>query len=180
MDFDLSHARPILERTPVVLRALLSGLPSPWVMTNEGKDGWSPYDVVGHLLQGEATDWMTRVDLIMAKGDAETFKPFDRTAMMENSKGKSLEQLLDAFETARADSLRRLDAYKLTAADLSRVGKHPAFGRVTLGQLLATWVAHDLGHLVQVARTMGGQYREAVGPWTEYLSNIQPPPARAS
>ncbi len=169
MDFDLHTAVPVLTRTPAVLDALLRDLPSPWVSSTEGPDTWSPYDVVGHLIHGERADWMPRVEHLLAHGEAVPFPPFDRFAQFEASKGRSLPELLDTFRELRTDSLRRLAALGLSTADLGRTGRHPEFGRVTLGQHLATWVVHDLDHLVQIARVMGRQYAEAVGPWRKYL-----------
>jgi hypothetical protein len=172
VNFDLHAAVPILSRTPGVLDALLRDLPSDWISCREGPDTWSPFDVIGHLIHGERTDWMPRVEHLLAHGDAVPFPNFDRFAQFEASRGKSLPELLDSFRELRAESLRRLAALRLTAIDLDRTGQHPEFGRVTLGQHLATWVAHDLDHLVQIARVMGRQYTEAVGPWRQYLRII--------
>ena len=174
MDFDLRTALPVLTRTPAVLNALLRDLPSDWVSRNEGPNTWSPYDVVGHLIHGERTDWIPRAEHLLRHGEAVPFPVFDRFAQLEASSGQSLPALLDTFAELRAESLRRLEELNLTAADLDRPGRHPEFGRVTLGQHLATWVAHDLDHLVQVARVMGRQYTEAVGPWRNYLRIIGP------
>jgi len=173
MEFDLRDAVPVLSRTPVVLDVLLRGIPPAWSSGTEGADTWSPYDVTGHLIHGERTDWMPRVEHLLAHGEAVPFQTFDRFAQFEASPGKSLEELLDTFRDLRAASLRRLDALGLTAADLARTGRHPELGRVTLGQHLATWVAHDLDHLVQIARVMARQYADAVGPWRQYLRVIQ-------
>ena len=169
MNFDLQTAVPVLSRTPEVLDVLLRDLPSAWVSRTEGPDTWSPYDVVGHLIHGERTNWMPRAEHLLAHGEAMPFATFDRFAQFEASKGKSLPELLDTFCELRRDSLRRLVALRLSVVDLDRTGQHPEFGRVTLGQHLATWVAHDLDHLVQIARVMGRQYTEAVGPWRKYL-----------
>lgn len=174
MDFDLQTAVPVLARTPEVLDVLLRDLPSDWVSQTEGPGTWSPYDVVGHLIHGERTDWMPRADHLLAHGENVPFPVFDRFAQFEASKGKSLPELLDTFRALRADSLRRLTALRLTTADLASTGQHPEFGRVTLGQHLATWVAHDLDHLVQIARVMGRQSTEAVGPWRQYLRIMGP------
>jgi hypothetical protein len=169
MDFDLRTATPILARTPAVLDGLLRDLPEAWTSTNEGADTWSPFDVVGHLIHGERTDWMPRVEHLLAHGESVPFPVFDRFAQFEASKGQSLARLLDTFADLRRDSLQRLSALNLTASDLARTGRHPEFGTVTLSQHLATWVAHDLDHLVQIARCMGRQYSDAVGPWRRYL-----------
>lgn len=170
MDYRLDDALPILQRTPSVLRDLLAGLPDSWTGATEGPGTWSPFDVVGHLIQGERHDWLPRVRHILEHGDAVPFTPFDREAMFAASKGVSLATLLDTFADLRAQSLDGLAALGLTGADLARTGRHPAFGEVTMGQLLATWVAHDLGHLGQIARVMARQYTGAVGPWRAYLS----------
>ena len=174
MDVDLHAAVPVLSRTPEVLDVMLRDLPSAWVSGTEGPDTWSPFDVVGHLIHGERTDWMPRAQHLLAHGEAIPFPPFDRFAQFNASKGKSLPELLDTFRDLRAQSLRSLAALRLSPADLDRAGRHPEFGRVTLGQHLATWVAHDLDHVVQITRVMGRQYTEAVGPWRKYLRIIGP------
>lgn len=173
MEFRFEDALPVLERTPSVLRALLTDLPAPFVTATEGPDTWSPFDVVGHLIHGERTDWVPRVEHLLRHGDAVPFPPFDRTAMFEASKGRSLAELLETFAALRAGNLERLRALGLTSADLARPGRHPEFGVVTLGQHLSTWVAHDLGHLSQVVRVMAKQYSTAVGPWKAYLSILR-------
>ena len=170
MVFELTPALEILQRTPAALRALLQGLSEPWLINNEGVETWSPFDVIGHLIHGEETDWIPRLKIILAHGEAQPFDPFDRIAFLEKSKGKTLTELLDAFAALRANNLQALLALHLQPADFERTGTHPAFGRVTLGQLLATWVVHDLGHIRQVARVLAKQYREEVGPWRAYLT----------
>ncbi|HEY2849750.1 MAG TPA: DinB family protein [Gemmatimonadaceae bacterium] len=174
MDFDLQTAVPVLSRTPDVLDGLLRNLPDAWISGTEGPDTWNPFDVVGHLIQGERADWIPRTRHLLAHGETVPFPAFDRFAQFEASRGKTLAELLDTFRELRADSLRQLAELNLRPADLSRTGKHPAFGQVTLAQLLATWVAHDLDHLVQIARVMGRQYTAAVGPWRQYLRIIGP------
>jgi DinB superfamily len=169
MRFVLDEALPVLERTPQVLRELLAGLPEPWIRATEGPETWSPFDVVGHLIHGELTDWIPRAEIILSEGESRAFTPFDRFAQLEASRGKTLAELLDSFGRLRAASLARLRTFALTPADLARRGRHPELGTVTLEQLLATWVAHDLSHLGQVARVMGKAYTEAVGPWVAYL-----------
>jgi hypothetical protein len=169
VDFDLEHATTVLSRTPAVCDALLRDLPPAWTSGTEGPNTWSPFDVVGHLVHAERTNWMPRVEHILAHGEAVPFPPFDRFAQLTTSQGRSLPELLDAFRQARLASLDRLATLRLTNADFDRIGSHPEFGRVTLGQLLATWVAHDLDHLAQVVRVMGHQYLDAVGPWRQYL-----------
>lgn len=166
----------ILARTPATLDTLLRGLPPAWTSAHEGGETWSPFDVIGHLVHGERTDWLPRVRIILADGESRPFPPFDRLAQFENFSGRTIEALLDEFATLRRESLAALDAMQLSAADLARTGQHPAFGRVTLGQLLATWVAHDLDHIVQVARIMARQYSDEVGPWRAYLGVIHRQP----
>jgi len=169
MEFQLEHAKQILSRTPATLNSLLGRLPDEWVTPNEGPDSWSPFDVLGHLIHGEETDWIPRARMILEHGEGRPFEPFDRFAMFEKSKGKSLAELLAAFERLRAESLKELDEMKLTPEALRKRGRHPELGAVTLGQLLSTWVVHDLGHLAQIVRVMAKQYGEAVGPWRAYL-----------
>jgi hypothetical protein len=169
MDFSLPHALAVLERTPGTLRALLDGLPDAWTAPNEGPDTFSAFDNVGHLVHGERADWIPRARIILAQGESRRFEPYDRFAQYRESKGKSLSMLLDEFAALRAANLGTLRGWRLGERELALEGEHPAFGAVTLRQLLATWVAHDLGHLAQVARVMAKQYREAVGPWRAYL-----------
>jgi hypothetical protein len=170
--FDLHEATAVLARTPATLDALLRGLPDGWIQAHEGGETWSPFDVIGHLIHCEQTDWVPRVRIILEQGEARTFDPFDRFAQFELSKGRTFDSLLDEFAVLRRASLRDLAAFELTAADLDRRGTHPSFGAVTLGQLLATWLAHDMDHVVQVARVIGRQYTDAVGPWRAYLRVI--------
>jgi hypothetical protein len=169
MRFELSDALVVLERTPGVLRGLLAGLPDVWSRATEGPDTWSPFDVVGHLIHGERTDWLPRTEIILREGESRPFPPFDRFAQFEASRGKRLEELLDTFAELRAANLDRLRGFGLTASDLARRGRHPEFGPVTLEQHLATWVAHDLSHIGQIVRVMGRSYADAVGPWRAYL-----------
>jgi hypothetical protein len=168
-DFDLTDGMAVLERTPHTLRAMLAGLPSTWIDATEGPETWSPYVIVGHLIHGERTDWIPRAQLILAQGPERRFAPFDRFAQFRESQGKSLADLLDEFARLRAENLATLAGWRLTDAQLALQGEHPDFGPVTLRQLLATWVAHDLGHVAQTARVMAKQYRAAVGPWRAYL-----------
>ena len=170
MTFDLEQAIEVLQRTPGVLRAWLGGLSDCWALSNYGEATFSPFDVVGHLIHGERTDWMVRVRLILDQGETTPFEPFDRYAMYEASRGKMLEQLLETFALLRAKNLADLQALNLTPEKLDLRGLHPALGAVTLRQLIATWVAHDLNHLHQVAKAMAFQYRDEVGPWKEYLT----------
>lgn len=170
MDFDLKDGIAILERTPATMRALLDGLPPAWTDATEGPDTWSPYVVIGHLIHGERTDWIPRAQIIRAQGANRTFTPYDRFAQFRESQGRTLIELLDEFTRLRAQNVGTLKSWRLTDAQLALQGRHPELGAVTMRQLLACWVAHDLGHIVQVARVMAKQYREAIGPWTAYLS----------
>jgi hypothetical protein len=169
MDFQLDDAIPVLRRTPGALRALLGDVPDPWVHATEGPGTWGPFDIVGHLIHGERTDWIPRVEHIVRHGAAVPFPPFDREAMFAHSQGLSLAELLDTFAGLRHHNLDRLAALSLTADDLERQGLHPELGAVTMRQHLATWTAHDLTHIGQIVRVMARQYREAVGPWRVYL-----------
>ena len=173
MEFQFEDGLPVLRRTPAALRALLVDLPGPWIAASEGPGTWTPFDIVGHLIHGDRTDWMPRVEHILQYGDAVPFPTFDREAMFAASRGLSLGDLLDTFGRLRTESLNRLAALGLTDADLARRGRHPEFGVVTLGQHLATWVAHDLSHVGQVVRVMAKQYATAVGPWRAYLSILR-------
>lgn len=173
-EFNLAEAIAILTRTPATLDALLRGLPDVWALSNEGatpkgQETWSACDIVGHLIIGERTDWMPRVQIILEKGAARPFDPFDRFAQEKESQGKTLEQLLDEFASLRSQNLQTLQALNLQPEDLVRRGTHPALGVVTLSQLLATWAVHDLTHLHQLSRVMAYQYRDEVGPWKAYL-----------
>jgi hypothetical protein len=169
---NLDDVVAILARTPASLTALLEGLPDTWVTATEGDDTWSPYDVIGHLIHGERTDWIPRARHILA-GETRPFDPFDRTAQFSESQGKSLAELLARFAGLRKDNVAALVGMNLTGEDLSRTGLHPELGEVTLEQLLATWVVHDLDHVGQIARTMAKVYADAVGPWSAYLSILQ-------
>lgn len=173
MRFNLEHATDLLSRTPDVLSTMLGNLPAGWVSGNEGGQTWSPFDVVGHLIHGELTDWIPRARIILRSDEPQTFETFDRLAQFEASKGKSLEELLGTFAELRSESLRALRELNVTEGDLARRGKHPELGEVTLEELLATWVVHDLDHIAQVTRTMAKQYRAAVGPWVAYLSVLK-------
>jgi len=173
VEFQIEHAVEILSRTPATLDALLRDLPESWLIRNEGAETWSPYDVIGHLVYGEETDWIPRAKIILEHGEARAFEPFDRVAMFEESKGKSIGQLLDTFARLRAENLSELKALNLTADLLAKRGRHPELGVVTLSQLLSTWVVHDLGHIRQIVRVLSKQYGDAVGPWRAYLSILE-------
>jgi DinB superfamily len=170
--FVLGEAIEILARTPRVLDTLLRGLPAPWIVAHEGGATWSAFDVVGHLIHGEVTDWMPRAKIILEQGDARAFDKFDRTAQFTVSAGQSLENLLDEFAGLRQRNIEELRALQLTSADLDRPGRHPELGAVTLRQLLATWTAHDLDHVMQISRVLARQYSDEVGPWRAYLRII--------
>jgi len=172
-EHNLQHTISLLTRTPSTLDAFLRDLPETWTLRNEGENTWSVFDVVGHLIHGERTDAMVRTKLILQSGENHPFERFDRWAQMRESQDKSLGQLLDEFARLRSENLGELRALTLQPEDLERRGRHPALGVVTLSQLLATWAAHDLTHLHQIARIMAHQYREAVGPWTQYLGVMQ-------
>ena len=169
MEFQLTHAVEILERTPGSFRALLGGLTEVWTSPNEGPDTFSAFDNVGHLIHGERTDWIPRARIILAQGVDRRFEPYDRFAQYRESRDKSLAELIEEFARLRAGNLATLREWQLTDRELALEGEHPGLGRVTLRQLLAAWVAHDLGHVAQTARVLAKQYREAVGPWREYL-----------
>jgi DinB family protein len=170
--FVLEEALAILARTPATLNSLLRGLPEPWTTANEGENTWSPFDVIGHLIHGERTDWVPRARIILEHGESRPFDRFDRLAQFAESAGRSLGSRLDEFAAARAENLRTIADMRLTEADLERRGRHPELGRVTLRQLLATWVAHDLDHLMQISRVLARQYSGEVGPWRAYLRII--------
>jgi len=163
----------LLTRTPATLDVLLRDLPKAWTSRDEGENTWTAFDVVGHLIHGERTDWMPRVRMILEFGDTRTFVPFDRFAQFRESEGKSLPQLLDRFARLRADNLAELRALNVQPADYERRGRHPALGAVNLSQLLGAWAVHDLTHLHQISRIMAHQYRDAVGPWSKFLGVLQ-------
>jgi hypothetical protein len=169
MTFHLSDGIAVLERTPAAVRALLGGLPDQWISGDEGPDTFSPFDNLGHLIHGERTDWIPRARIILAQAPDRRFEPYDRFAQVRESRGKGLDDLLDEFDSLRAKNLTILRAWNLSDRELALQGEHPELGPVTLRQLLATWVAHDLGHIAQTTRVMAKQYREAVGPWRAYL-----------
>jgi DinB superfamily len=173
MDHNLEHTIALLSRTPAVLNALLRDLPEDWTLRNEGETTWSVFDVVGHLIHGERTDWMPRVRRILESGESRVFDPFDRWAQERESQSKSLPQLLDEFADLRTQNLKALRALNLKPQDFDKRGRHPALGIVTLSELLATWAAHDLTHLHQISRVMAHQYRNVVGPWKAFLGVMQ-------
>ena len=168
MKFDMNKSIEILTNTPGVLESLLDGLSDEWLHSNEGMDTWSPYDIIGHLIHAERTDWMERMDIILNRDDKH-FRPFDRFAQFTESEGKSLSDLLIEFRELRQKNLETLKKIDLTEDKLNKIGIHPKFGEVTLKQLLSTWTVHDLNHLAQISRVMAKQYKEETGPWVEYL-----------
>jgi hypothetical protein len=169
MEFRLAEAAVILAQTPPTLDSLLRPLSSSLIEQNEGPETWSPFDVVGHLIHSEETDWIPRARIIIKDGESRPFEPFDRVAMFEKSRGKSLAELLDTFAELRRSNLRELNAMNLTPAMLERRGTHPELGSVTLAHFFSAWVVHDLGHIAQIVRVMARHYREEVGPWSAYL-----------
>jgi hypothetical protein len=173
MAHNLDHTISLLTRTPAALNALLRDLPEGWTLHNEGENSWSAFDVVGHLIHADRTDWMPRAKIIRQFGDTQPFAAFDRLGHVRESEGKSLGEILDEFALVRAESLKDLRALNLQPEDLERRGRHPALGVVTLSQLLATWAAHDLTHLHQISRIMAHQYRDAVGPFSAFLGVLR-------
>ncbi|MFN0032088.1 MAG: DinB family protein [Flavobacteriales bacterium] len=169
MTFDLHNTMQILERTPSVLEAMLTNLAAEWTMANEGPDTFSPFDVVGHLVHGEKTDWIPRLEIVLSHGADRVFEPYDRFAQYTESKGKDMTQLLAEFRALRQANLEILKSKNLKASDMDRKGVHPSLGTVTLRELLATWAVHDLSHLSQITRVMCKQYKAEVGPWKAYL-----------
>jgi hypothetical protein len=169
MKYSAKQAIEILERTPAVLTALLAGISDDWVMKNEGPETFSPYDVVGHLIHGEKTDWVARAKMILEFGNTKTFERWNRVAMYEESKDKSLQQLLNEFAAIRKENIIWFTSLELTENDLDKKGMHPVLGDVTLRNLLSTWVVHDLTHIAQITRVMAKQYKDEMGPWPEFF-----------
>jgi uncharacterized damage-inducible protein DinB len=169
MEFNLINARLLLERTPATLRTLLGGLPDTWTRADEGENTWSPHEVVAHLINGERTDWIPRARLILAGDSSATFVPFEREGFFAEGRARPLSELLDLFASLRIESLAALDSMRIGQRELDLTARHPGLGTVTMRQLLASWVVHDLGHIVQVGRTLARQLRSEVGPWTAYL-----------
>jgi hypothetical protein len=173
MNFTLEKSIQILERTPNVLDAMLRNISTDWTLRNEGGESWSAYDIIGHLIHGEKTDWIPRAQIILSEKPDKKFEKYDRFAQFEESKGKSLSQLLYEFKILREKNIEILHSLNITDKDLQEKGIHPAFGEVTLSQLFSTWVVHDLNHIAQISRVMAKQYKPDVGPWTEYLKILQ-------
>ncbi len=173
MAFSLEKSIEILERTPEVLFTMLHGISDDWTSNNEGEETWSVFDVIGHLIHGEKTDWVLRAEIILSENSVKKFEPFNRFAQFEESKDKTLPELLDEFKLLRNKNIDRLLSKNVTEKDFDKTGIHPAFGEVKLSQLLSTWVTHDLDHISQIARIMAKQYKEDVGPWIEYLKILR-------
>ncbi|MCG2612322.1 DinB family protein [Flavobacterium sp. SM15] len=173
MTFNLENSIELLERTPLILETQLRGISDVWIHCNEGEETWSVFDVVGHLIHGEQTDWIARLKIILSEGADKNFKPFDRFAMFEESKGKSLNQLLEEFKVLREKNTSILKSKNITEKDFNRKGIHPVFGAVTLSQLLSCWMVHDLDHLAQINRIIAKQYKQEVGPWIEFLKILK-------
>jgi uncharacterized damage-inducible protein DinB len=169
MEFELEKAIDILQTTPSILQAWLGHLPLDWVSASDGEDTWSAFDIVGHLIHGEKTDWMPRAEIILSDRKTREFEPFNRFAMLKESQGRTIQELLDTFLHLRKESINHLRAMRLSKSDYDKTGEHPDLGTVTLRQLLATWVAHDLNHLGQIAEVMARQYKVEVGPWKDFL-----------
>lgn len=173
MTFDISPSIEILSRTPATLEALLNGLSASWLMNNEGEHTWSPYDIVGHLIHGEKTDWMPRARIILSNLADKTFVPFDRFAQKNEDQNKPIEALLQEFSALRTANLKELKALPINEIELAKTGIHPELGEVRLKELLSTWVVHDLGHISQISRVMAKQYKTEVGPWKAYLGILK-------
>lgn len=173
MTFELHQSIEILSKTPKTLESLLSGLSKNWLNNNEGANTWSPYDIIGHLIHGEKTDWIPRATIILSDSVDKTFEPFDRFAQMDDDPTRSIEELLEEFKSLRAENLEILATLQINDATLNEKGMHPELGTVNLKQLLSTWVVHDLGHIAQIARVMAKQYQSEVGPWTAYLGILK-------
>jgi hypothetical protein len=178
MEFNLERDIEVLSRTPTVVRSLLEGLPPAWTHADYGPGTWSPHQVVGHLIWGEQTDWLPRARIILKHGESKAFEPFDRNGHAALCTDKSLTELLDLFESLRTQNVAALRELPLTPANLAKRGRHPALGVVTLAQLLATWVVHDLNHIAQICKAMAYQHKAETGPWERYLSILAPPAPR--
>ena len=173
MHFSFNQSLEILERTPSVLVSYLSGLSDEWLKQNEGENTWSPYDILGHLIVGEKTDWMVRARIILGNAENKHFKPFDRFAQLRADQNRSVSDMLKEFSELRSDNLEELKAFDISEEQLKLTGIHPEFGEVTLSQLLSTWTVHDLNHISQISRVMAKQYKETVGPWINYLGILK-------
>ncbi len=173
MDFELHKSIEILEKTPQVLETLLVGLSREWIENNEGENTWSPYDIVGHLIFGEKTDWIVRIKTIVSESENKLFEPFDRFSQLNKDQNEPINDLIKEFRVLRENNLNELTSLHLTQKDFDRIGIHPEFGNVTLRQLISTWAVHDLGHIAQISRVMARQYKKEVGPWINYLGILK-------
>ena len=173
MQLKLSEATQILRRAPATITTMIEGVPEGWLKATEGAGTWSCYDIVGHLIHGELTDWIPRVRIILEHGEARAFEPFDRCAQFREDQTRPISALLDQFTFLRAENLTVLEGLRLTSEDLSRTGTHPELGTVSLGQLISSWVVHDLSHISQIARVTAKQYVHEVGPWRAYMAMLK-------
>ena len=173
MNFELNKSIEVLEKTPQVLESLLNGLSKEWIVNNEGENTWSPYDIVGHLIFGEKTDWIVRIKTILSESENKLFEPFDRFAQLKEDQNKPIQELIKEFKIIRKSNLNELISLNITSEDYNLTGIHPEFGQVTLKQLISTWAVHDLGHIAQISRVMAKQYTEEVGPWINYLGILK-------
>jgi len=173
MTFDINKSIEILERTPAVIETLLSGLSSDWIENNEGENTWSPYNILGHLIHGEKTDWIPRAKIILSDLTDKTFIPFDRFAQLNEDQTRPIQELFKEFKTLRLENINTLRSFPLTTENLAKKGIHPALGEADLKSLLSTWVVHDLGHIAQISRVMAKQYQSEVGPWSKYLTILK-------
>ncbi|MGB0869837.1 MAG: DinB family protein [Flavobacteriales bacterium] len=173
MEFNLSKSIEVLKNTPLVLDAYLSNLSDDWINNNEGDLTWSPYDVLGHLVFGEKTDWMVRIQIILSDSEQKIFEPFDRFAQFSDAPNETMGELIHTFKHLRAENVLKLENLNISETQLKLKGIHPEFGEVTLEQLISTWVVHDLGHIAQISRVMARQYKQEVGPWIEYLGILK-------
>jgi hypothetical protein len=172
-NFSITKSIEILERTPKILSILLGNLSDSWVSKNEGGETWSPFDILGHFIHGDQTDWVERAKVILSSSEDKTFVPFDRFAQFDKSKGKTVQDLLNEFSSVRDEKIQELRGLNISDDSLKLLGNHPTLGKVNLQQLIATWVVHDLSHIAHILRNMANQYREEVGPWIEYLRILQ-------
>jgi hypothetical protein len=173
MQFKLPEATQILQRTPATLTEMVRGIPDGWIKATEGVGTWSCYDIVGHLIHGELTDWIPRARIILEHGEAKAFEPFDRCAQFREDQTRPINALLDQFAFMRAENLAILQGLRLSSDDLARKGTHPELGAVTLGQLISSWAVHDLSHISHIARVTAKQYSYEVGPWHQYMSILK-------
>jgi len=173
MNFELNKSIEILERTPKVLNTLLNGLSDEWINNNEGENTWSPYDIVGHIIFGEKTDWIVRIKTILSDYENKIFEPFDRFAQLNENQNRPIADLIEEFKILRKKNLNELESFNISRKDYEKVGIHPEFGNVTLKELISTWAVHDLGHIAQITRVMSKQYKNEVGPWINYLGILK-------